>query len=347
MGHKSRTNSFDIAFLAGVSQPTVSRALRNSPLVSHSTRHRVQQIARELNYKVDKNASNLRSLTAGTLALLFFEDPSVDDTQINPFFFSMLGSITRACGQRGYDLLVSFQQSSTDWFADYEDSKKADGLILLGYGDAVTYRERLETLMKRNTHFVRWGAVDAGQPWVTVGSDNIQGAREMTQHLLAQGCRRIAFFGNATEHCPEFCERYQGYQAALRAAGIAPDPALHVDVVASLESAGHDAMRELIARQVPFDAVFAASDLIAIGALRELQLRGISVPDQIAIAGFDDLPISAMSNPSLSTVAQNTLLAGRVLVDSLLGLIRGEAVPSRSIPTALAVRESTHRRQHN
>lgn len=341
MGHKSRTNSFDIAFLAGVSQPTVSRALRNSPLVSHSTRHRVQQIARELNYKVDKNASNLRSLTAGTLALLFFEDPSADDTQINPFFFAMLGSITRACGQRGYDLLVSFQQSSTDWFADYEDSKKADGLILLGYGDAVTYRERLEMLLKRNTHFVRWGAVDVGQPWVTVGSDNTQGAREMTQHLLAQGCRRIAFFGNATEHCPEFCERFQGYRAALEAAGIAPDPALHVDVVSSLEAAGHTAINELIARNVAFDAVFAASDLIALGALRELKLRGIRVPTEIALAGFDDLPISGMSNPSLSTVAQNTLLAGQVLVDSLLGLIRGETVPSRTIPTALAARESS------
>jgi len=341
MGQKSQTNSFDIAFLAGVSQPTVSRALRNSPLVSRETRHKVQQIARQLNYKVDKNASNLRSLTAGTLALLFFEDPSLDETQINPFFFSMVGSITRACGQRGYDLLVSFQQSSQDWYADYEDSKKADGLILLGYGDAVIYRERLQQLMRRQTHFVLWGAVDDSQPWVTIGSNNVQGGREMTAHLVSTGRRRIAFLGNASEHCPEFYARYLGHLAALAEAGIQADSALQVDVRTSAEHEGHLAISKLLARNVPFDAVFAASDLIAIGALRELQMRGFRVPQDIAIAGFDDLPIASLGNPSLSTVAQNTHHAGRVLVESLLSLIAGKPVASQAIPTTLALRASS------
>jgi DNA-binding LacI/PurR family transcriptional regulator len=344
MGQKSRTNSFDIAYLAGVSQPTVSRALRNSPLVSSETRRRVQQIARQLNYKVDKNASNLRSLTAGTLALLFFEDPSLDETRINPFFYSMVGSITRACGQRGYDLLVSFQQSSSDWHADYEESKKADGLILLGYGDAVAYQPQLELLHRRHTHFVRWGAADPTQPWLTVGSDNVHGAQEMTAHLLGLKRRRIAFLGNASEHCPEFFERYEGYRRALAADGIEPDPALHVDVSVSAEPAGSAAMQTLLDRKVEFDAVFAASDLIAIGAMRELSLHGISVPGDVAVAGFDDLPIASLASPSLSTVAQNTVIAGRVLVDSLLGLIHGQPVHTQIIPTTLKLRDSTRAR---
>ena len=146
----------DIAHLAGVSQPTVSRALRGSPMVNAETRERILRIARELNYKVDKNASSLRLRNAGTLALLFFEDPTNDDSLINPFFHSMLGSITRACALHGQDLLVSFQQLSTDWQADYEDSNKADGIILLGYGDYHESRDRLQRLVEQGTHFVRW-----------------------------------------------------------------------------------------------------------------------------------------------------------------------------------------------
>ena len=130
----------DIAHLAGVSQSTVSRALRGHPMVNAKTRERILEIARELNYTVDKNASNLRLKHSGTLALLFFEDPTVDDSAINPFFLSMLGSVTRACSQQGYDLLISFQELERDWHADYEDSSKADGIILLGYGDYVVYR---------------------------------------------------------------------------------------------------------------------------------------------------------------------------------------------------------------
>jgi DNA-binding LacI/PurR family transcriptional regulator len=125
----------DIAYLAGVSQPTVSRALRGSPMVSPETRRRIEEIAQQLNYKVDKNASNLRCQHSSTLALLLFQDPTADDSLINPFFHSMLGSITRACAQRGYDLLISFQQLSGNWHTDYEDSRKADGIVLLGYGD--------------------------------------------------------------------------------------------------------------------------------------------------------------------------------------------------------------------
>ncbi len=341
MGNKYRTNSYDIAHLAGVSQPTVSRALRNSPLVSEETRLRVQQIARELNYRVDKNASNLRSQTSGTLALLFFEDPSLDDSQINPFFFSMLASITRSCGRRGWDLLVSYQQSSTDWHADYNEAHKADGLILLGYGDDVTYRDRLLKLKSQRMPFIRWGAIDPDQQWVSVGSDNLQGGRDMTTHLLQQDRRRIAFLGNATEHYPEFQARYQGYCQAHQSVGAHIDPALQIDVQQSSEVAGHDAVRALLARTISFDAIFAASDLIAIGAMRELQSQGYRVPEQIAVAGFDDLPISAIATPGLSTVQQNTKQAGEVLVETLLALIRGETVQNQIIATELIVRQSS------
>lgn len=337
---KGKATSLDIAHLAGVSQPTVSRALRGSPMVNEETRRRIQAIAEQLNYKVDKNASNLRTQHSGTLALLFFEDPTSDESQINPFFLSMLGSITRACALQSYDLLISFQQLSTNWQADYEDSNKADGLILLGYGDYLESQSRLHRLVEQGTHFVRWGAALPGEPGVSIGCDNFQGGHDITEHLLAQGRSRIAFLGHASDHYPEFMERHRGHAAAVGAAGFPMTPDLQVDAITS-EQSGYEAAVELLQRSVRFDAIFAASDLIAIGAMKALHERGLHVPQDVAVAGFDDIPMAGFVNPSLSTVQQDTKLAGSILVDTLLKLIQGEAVESRTIPVTLALRHSS------
>src|SRR5262245_43422224 len=195
-----KPTSHDIAYLAGVSQPTVSLALRGSPMVSPATRRRIETIAQQPNYKADNNASNLRCHHSNTLALLLFDDPTPDDSLINPFFLSMLGSITRACAQRGYDLLISFQQLSGNWHVDYEDSRKADGILLLGYGDYLEYRSRLEQLVKQGTHFVRWGAVMDGQPGLSIGCDNFRGGCDVTQHVIGLGRRNVAFLGSASSH---------------------------------------------------------------------------------------------------------------------------------------------------
>ena len=334
-----KATSFDIAFLAGVSQPTVSRALRGSPRVSEETRERIREIASRLNYKVDKNASNLRFQRSNTLALLFFEDPTSDDSAINPFFVSMLGSITRACAKRGYDLLISFQQQSGNWHEEYEDTHKADGLILLGYGDYLQHSVRLQGMIERGTHFVSWGAVQPGQPGVSIGSDNYRGGYEAARHLAALGRRKIAFLGGASSHCPEFFDRYRGYIQALEESGASAAATLQVDAV-STEQSGHDAAVELLARGLDFDAVVAASDLIAIGAIRALQGRGVDVPRDVSVIGFDDLPAATFAHPPLTTIAQDTRLAGELLVDSLLRQIRGEPAEPLMLPTRLIVRGS-------
>jgi DNA-binding LacI/PurR family transcriptional regulator len=336
---QGKPTSIDIAYLAGVSQPTVSRALRGSPMVSEETRRRIETIAQQLNYKVDKNASNLRCQHSNTLALLLFEDPTPDDSQINPFFLAMLGSITRACAQRGYDLLVSFQQQSGNWHVDYEDSRKADGIILLGYGDFLEYRLRLEQLVRQGTHFVRWGAVLEGQPGLSVGCDNFHGGREATQRLLGLGRRRIAFLGSASGHYPEFLERYRGYIEALAAAGASASAALQVDAI-TMEQSGYEAACELLSRGEAFDAIVAASDLIAIGALRALQERRIDVPGTVSVVGFDDIPAASLANPPLTTVMQDTRLAGETLVDSLLRSVHGEPAENKVLPTRLVIRRS-------
>jgi DNA-binding LacI/PurR family transcriptional regulator len=140
-----RPTSRDIARLAEVSQATVSRALRNSPLVRPETRARIETIARELSYRADRSAAGLRTRRSSTLALLLFEE-SAADAQINPFFLAMLGHLARVTARRGLDLLVSFQQLSHDWYTDYELSNRADGIILLGYGDYFASMPRLQRL---------------------------------------------------------------------------------------------------------------------------------------------------------------------------------------------------------
>ena len=336
---KSKATSFDIAYRAGVSQSTVSRALRNSPLVNQETRLKVQAIAKELNYKVDKNASNLRSQQSTTIALLLFEDPTNDDSLINPFFLTMLGSITRACSVKGYDLLISFQQMNNDWHADFEDTNKADGIILLGYGDYLDYKEKLQHLIEQNTHFVRWGAEVKDLPITSVGCDNFHGGYQLTEHLIKNGRKKFAFLGYASSHYPEFFDRYLGHCKALTNSKLTVDKSLQYDAITT-EEAGYLAACELLSSHQKFDAICAASDLIAIGAMRALAEHNLKIPEDVAVVGFDDIPIASFTNPALTTARQNTILAGELLVEKLLKLIKGEEAGTTLMPTSLIVRKS-------
>ena len=335
-----RPTSFDIAAIAGVSQPTVSRALSGSPSVSAETRARVLAAAEQLNYKVDKNASGLRRQHSRTLALLFFEEASQDGALINPFYLSMLGAMVRSCAAHGYDLLISSQQLSADWHVDYEDSRKADGIVLLGYGDYVEYRPKLEKLVERGTHFVRWGSAGEGQIGAVVGSDNEQGGFDATEHLLQAGRRNIAFIGTAEPGYPEFLDRWRGYCRALRAAGIEPDSRLLAEADAS-EASGRAAAVAMMDSGARFDAIFAASDVTAIGAMHALQRCGRRIPEDVAVVGFDDIPAASLSSPPLTTVTQDARKAGEALIEALIQAVELGRTSDRLMPVRLTVRESS------
>jgi DNA-binding LacI/PurR family transcriptional regulator len=318
----------------------VSRALSGSSSVSEATRARVLAAAEQLDYKVDKNASGLRRRQSQTLAVLFFEEWTPGGAEINPFYLSLLGPMVRRCADRGYDLLISFQQLSANWHLDYEDSHKADGIILLGYGDYTEYRPKLEQLIERGAHFVRWGAATEGQIGTTVSSDNEQGGFDATSHLLLHGRRKIAFVGTAEPGYPEFLERWHGYTRALRAAGIAPNETLCINAVPTEES-GTEAVEELIRRGASFDAIFATSDVAAIGAMHALQARGYRVPTDVAVVGFDDIPAASLSNPRLTTVTQDSRRAAEMLIDTIVAAVETGEGRNSLLPVHLTVRESS------
>ena len=337
--------SRDIAEIAGVSQATVSRALRNSPLVRQETRERIQEIARELNYFVNRNAASLRTHQSNTLALLLFDESDETDTQMNLFFWSMLDNITQAAARLGYDVLVSLQQQTDDWHIEYQASHRADGLILLGYGDYAEYREKLAALAAANTRFIIWGPIVKDQPGHSFGCDNESGGYQATRHLLGLGRKDIAYLGRKASYSPEHAARYKGYSRALSEAGLVPNEQLRVKADNS-ETQGYRAARQLLDSGQTFDAIFASTDLIAIGAMRALQDAGLHVPDDVSVVGFDDMPLAAHVTPALTTVQQNAQMAGEGLVEGIVGLIKGEPVESKLMAPRLVVRDSCGANKH-
>ncbi len=335
-----KPTSFDIAYRAGVSQATVSRALRDSPLVNADTRKRIREIAAELNYQVDRSASSLRSGNTRTLALLLFEDAPDAASPINPFFLQMLGSITRECSARDYDLLVSMQRPGEDWYARYEEAHRADGLILLGYGDYVDSHPTLERLCENGAHWVLWGpSLEFGRASY-VGCDNRLGGYRATQHLLDNGRQRLAFVGNKVAgQAPEFADRYAGYRKATMAAGLDGGSSTQVTAENS-EGSGRQAVKTLLDEGFEPDGLVCASDLIALGALQELKTRKLSVPGTISVMGFDDIEAAAYGNPPLSTMRQDVILAGANLVDLVVRQIEHDEYESQVMEPELIVRAS-------
>jgi len=331
--------SRDIADIAGVSQATVSRALRNSPLVRQETRDRIRAIARELNYFVNRNAAGLRTHQSNTIALLLFDDANDTDTRMNLFLMSLLNNIVRSAANLGYDVLVSLQQFNDDWHIEYQASNRADGLILLGYGDYVQYREKLAALADANTRFMIWGPLVKNQPGHSFGCDNENGGFQATRHLIDLGREDIAFIGSMSRRSPEHDARHSGYARAMWEAGKTPNARL-VFAADNSEHQGYRAAQELLWCGESFDAIFTATDLIAIGAMRALQDAGKRIPEDVSVVGFDDMPLAAHVSPALTTVQQNSRKGADGLVQGIVGLIKGEPVESTLMAPKLIIRNS-------
>ena len=332
-GRRGRLKMSDIARLAGVSESTVSRALRDSQLVNEQTKERIRAIARDHNYQVNESARNLRLGRVQTIAVLIPLPSSSRQHISDPFFLDLLGSIADAVVDFGYDLLLS-RPFDADWSGRFLESGRAEGMIVIGQAG---YHEIIQDMASRHVPVVAWGARLEGQLYVSVGSDNYSGAFRAVSHLIGLGRRRIAFLGDAT--LPEIDLRHAGYCKALEDFDIEFDPALYIPTEFTMDAAV-ESVKRLLSLDPPIDGIMASSDVIAMSAIQTLHGAGRRVPDDVSVVGYDDVRMAATYSPALTTVRQDIAAGGRKLVELLLDRIQGEHVESVTLPTELVVRRS-------
>lgn len=327
-----KTTLEDLARLAGVSISTVSRALNDHPLISSRTKQRIWALARDHDYPFRQSMPTAPIGAEGSIAIVtpYFHGRPLP--LAHPFFLELLASIGEAARARDCDFTVSHVAP-----ARYEDlvlattTSRASGVIFLGQS---AMHKELNRLSETNARFVVWGAKLPGQLYRSIGSDNLLGGTRATAHLARLGRRRIAFVGGTD---PEAMQRRRGYQNALKQAGLEFDPELVCNVEFELESA-EAAVSGLLKRGINFDGVVGASDLIALGAIRALGRFGKSVPRDVSVVGYDDMLLSRLSTPALTTIRQDTREAGRLLVGSILDPLSQSSFDR--LPTELIVRES-------
>jgi DNA-binding LacI/PurR family transcriptional regulator len=326
----------DIARLAGVHVSTVSRALAGSRLVERGVRDSILEIAAKHGYVVNRAASNLRTSRTQTLSVAIPLAHERGQTLTDPFFTDMLGHLADEITRRGYGMyLEKILPPMNDWLPKLIASRRSDGIIVIGQS---TEQAAIEKAAATFAPLAVWGGHLAKQSYCVIGTDNVDGGRMATEHLLATGRRRIVFVGDPS--IPEIRLRCDGYKLALKRAPRGSAPARILKSHMTPESA-HDAMRKFIAGGAEFDAVFAATDIIAISSMRAIAASGLAVPRDVAVVGFDDIAMAAHMHPSLTTVRQDVARGAELLVDSLLRRIAGENTASVVLPGELVVRESS------
>ena len=326
----------DIARLANVSKPTVSRALSGSPLVKATTREKVLAVAQKHGYAVNRNAQKLRRKRTNTIAVSLDFRSHQQGHISDPFMFDLLSGVSEALGDCNQDLLLCAPtHNNAESFQEMLWSRAADGFIILGQGHR---EEMLEEFAATGAPLVVWGAGAESAPYCVVGSDNHLGGRLAGEHLIARGRRNLVFVGDTSFR--EIGLRFSGLVSAVREASddVSVD---RIDLHNfSYEAAVDAARRHLDMTEVPPDGLFAYSDTAAMAFVSAFRVAGIDVPESVSVVGYNDIPTAAYFTPRLTTIRQDIHQAGRVLVAKLMRILDGETPRSAVIRTELIERET-------
>lgn len=329
-----RVTIIDIARHTGVSKSTVSLVLKGSPAVRRQTRESIHAAMAELGYVYNRSAANLRTARTDFVGMI------INDL-MNPVFAELAVGLEDAFFQAGFVPLLANANEDVARQARLITSMQEQGVAGMvispvgGSGvaemlDAARFRAPVVTTMRRLE----------GSNLPYVGQDNVAGAHMAVEYLLGLGHRRIAFLAGL-ENITTRCERVEGYQAALRAAGIMPDPTLIIEAPPT-RAGGAASLAAALARPTPPTAALAFNDLVAIGAIGLLRERGLEAGVDVSIVGFDDIAEAEYNAPPLTTIACNTRSLGGAAADLLRKIIEGHPASNNTIigPARLMIRKS-------
>ncbi|WP_309072567.1 PfkB family carbohydrate kinase [Arthrobacter sp.] len=325
----------EVAEAAGISITTASRALSGRGRVSESTRQRTIEIAAQLGYEPNELARQLRGGTSSTIALLV---PDIT----NPFYPELIKGAQAVANRNNHVLLLgqtNDDKDTTSLLVGQMRRRNVDGIGIVGGHlldeQLIEQLEGLKVVVVDRLNDVPGAAI--------VGSDQKRGGQIATEHLIALGHEDIAFIGGP-EDLDVAEQRSRGFNLAMLEAGLAPDSRLSVTGDFT-EASGRRAMTSLLARRVHFTAVFAANDLMAIGAMQALDSAGMSVPDDVSVVGFDDIHLAEYVRPGLTTVHQQIEVLGQRAAELLIESDDDGIAGSRhELDVELIARGSTRRR---
>lgn len=338
-----RPTSIDVAAAARVSQSTVSRALRGDRSITLATRERVKRIASELGYYPDARAVRLRQGSTRIVAVVLLFAEGDERQSFNPFYYEVASAVQAAAARRGIGVLLSGQGHSSSLRSDFEQRSEADGIVVIGSAANRTGWDFFARHFADGVNIVAWGAPDDRLP--TIRADNRSAGELAAQHLLSLGRRNLAFVGPGWQTHVAFRHRKEGFCAELERNGYAP-------LGTELGAEGHDRGEQgqtwingALSAEPHLDGVFAASDSLAAGVIRGLSPNGRRVPDDVAVVGFDGGYGAKHFFPSLTTIEQNVVAAGDLLVNAVMaGRNLSAASDLPLVPVRLIVRESTKSR---
>ena len=343
---EERVTIRELARISGVSIGTVSRALNGYADVSPETRERVMRLARELDYTPAAAARSLKTQRSHVIGVFLETGEGHPDLQ-HPFFHEVLVGLKHSIGTAGYDLLLFASEHPGNGYGSHTYLKRArhhdvEGAVLMGTDPE---DPEVRRLVRSDLPTVGVDVELEGPATTFVMSDNTDGATKAVRHLHSLGHRRIATITGLLETKPGI-DRLKGYRQALQATGLAYRDEYVAYGDFYVES-GRRAMADLLSLDEPPTAVFAASDMMALGAIRAAGDAGLSVPADLSVIGFDDIQLADHMNPPLTTVRQDKGGLGTAAGTALMRLIEGEhdaVQPSTVIPVELVRRGSTRPR---